>query len=60
MNSIKSLYHLRLPRNATTDYPPCIKHALEEMNNGENLPHSARLLLATYMLTIGKSVDYVI
>src|ERR687890_949470 len=27
---------------AKTDYPPCIKHALEVMNKGENLPHSAR------------------
>jgi DNA primase large subunit len=42
------------------DYPPCIKHALEEMNNGINLPHSARLMLATYMLTVGKSVNEIV
>jgi DNA primase large subunit len=41
-------------------YPPCIKHALEIMNQGENLPHSARLMLATYMLTIGKSIDDIV
>ncbi|MGB7954658.1 MAG: hypothetical protein WCF23_11820, partial [Candidatus Nitrosopolaris sp.] len=42
------------------DYPPCVKHALEVMNKGENLPHSARLMLATYMLAIGKSIDEII
>src|SRR5215212_6534051 len=43
-----------------TDYPPCIKNSLEVMNRGENLPHSARLMLATYMLAIGKSVDDIV
>jgi DNA primase large subunit len=51
-----SEYHI----NKISDYPPCIKHALDAMNRGENLPHSARLLLATYMLTIGKNVDYIV
>ena len=41
-------------------YPPCIEHALEVMGKGENLPHSARLMLATYMLTIGKSIEDII
>lgn len=43
-----------------TDYPPCVKHALEVMGKGENLPHSARVMLATYMLAIGKPVDDVV
>lgn len=43
-----------------TDYPPCIKHAVEIMNKGENLPHSGRVMLATYMLAIGKSIEDVI
>jgi len=42
------------------DYPPCIKHALEILQKGENLPHSARVMLATYMLAIGKRVDEVV
>lgn len=45
---------------AKTDYPPCIKHALEVMNKGENLPHSARVMLATYMLAIGKPLDEIV
>ena len=44
----------------TTDYAPCIKHALDLMSRGENLPHSARIMLATYMLAIGKSIDEVV
>ena len=45
---------------AVTDHPPCIKHALEVMNRGDNLPHSARVMLATYMLAIGKPVDEIV
>jgi DNA primase large subunit len=44
----------------TTDFPPCIKKALELLNKSENLPHSARFMLATYMLSSGKSVDEVV
>jgi DNA primase large subunit len=43
-----------------TEYPPCVKHALDIMNRGENLPHSARLMLATYMLAIGKPMDDIV
>ena len=43
-----------------TDLPPCIKKALELLNKNENLPHSARFMLATYMLSAGKSVDEVV
>ncbi len=46
--------------NQVKELPPCIKKALELLNNNENLPHSARFMLATYMLSIGKNVDEVI
>jgi DNA primase large subunit len=46
--------------NDASDLPPCIKKALELLNNNENLPHSARFMLATYMLYIGKSIDDVV
>jgi DNA primase large subunit len=42
------------------EYPPCVKHAIDVMNRGENLPHSARLMLATYMLAIGKLTDEIV
>jgi DNA primase large subunit len=45
---------------AITEYPPCIIHALEVMKRGDNLPHSARVMLATYMLAIGKRVDEIV
>ena len=47
-------------KQPTKDYPPCITHALEAMNRGENLPHSARLMLATYTLGIGKNIDEIV
>jgi len=43
-----------------SDLPPCIKKALELLNKNENLPHSARFMLATYMLSLGKSIDEVV
>jgi DNA primase large subunit len=56
----KLAYHYKYRIYQVTDYPPCIKHALELMNKGENLPHSARLMLATYMLAIGKRIDDIV
>jgi DNA primase large subunit len=58
-NEIKKKYLVHFPavRYKITEYPPCIKHVLEICEKGENLPHSARFLLATYLLSIGKSID---
>lgn len=41
-------------------FPPCIDHAIDELNKNENLSHSARFLLATYMLSYGKSINEII
>lgn len=46
-------------RYTVTKYPPCIQHILTSLSKGENPPHSARFLLATYMLSIGRNVDEV-
>lgn len=43
-----------------TEYPPCIKHAIEAFNKGENVPHVGRVLLAGYMVAIGKTEDEVV
>ncbi len=40
--------------------PPCIDHLFKNLNNGENLPHSARLLLATFLLFSGKSIEEIV
>ena len=49
------------PKNyIVTEYPPCVKNAYDLLKNGENLPHSARFMLATYMLAIGKSVQEIV
>lgn len=42
------------------DYPPCIKHAINVLDQGENLPHSGRFMLATYLLTKGQTIDQVV
>ena len=43
----------------TGEYPPCIKHAIDILEKGENLPHSGRFMLATFLLSKGQSVQQV-
>jgi DNA primase large subunit len=45
---------------APSAYPPCITHALVQAASGENLPHSSRVMLATYMLAIGKNIEEIV
>ncbi|MDI1495544.1 MAG: DNA primase large subunit [Cenarchaeum symbiont of Oopsacas minuta] len=41
------------------EHPPCIKHAIEILERGENLPHSGRFMLATFLLNRGQSVEQI-
>ena len=41
----------------STEYPPCIKHAIDVLENGENLSHSGRFMLATFLLGRGQPID---
>jgi DNA primase large subunit len=42
------------------EYPPCVKHGIEVLERGENLPHSGRFLLATYLLARGQTIDQIV
>jgi len=48
-----------VPTIVSTEYPPCIKHAIEVLEKGENLPHSGRFLLATYLLGNGQNIEQI-
>src|SRR3989337_2453543 len=48
-----------VPTVVSTEYPPCIKHAIEVLDKGENLPHSGRFLLATYLLGNGQNIEQI-
>ena len=41
----------------TGEYPPCIKHAIKTLEDGENLSHSGRFMLATFLFARGKSIQ---
>jgi len=43
----------------SSDYPPCIKHAIDVLDKGENLPHSGRFMLATFLLSKGQTTDQI-
>ena len=48
------------PPNLSTDVPPCVLDALAVMENGENLSHSGRFLLASFYMTRGADIDDVV
>lgn len=43
----------------TGEYPPCIKHAISVLEKGENLPHSGRFMLATFLLGRNQTVQQI-
>jgi DNA primase large subunit len=47
-------------KNNKSVTPPCIEHLYHAVDAGENLPHSARLLLATFLLFSGKSLEEIV
>lgn len=57
LSSLAKKYYV--PPMVSTEYPPCIKHAIDVMEKGENLPHSGRFLLGTYLLGVGKSIEQI-
>jgi len=42
------------------EYPPCVRHGIDVLERGENLPHSGRFLLATYLLARGQTIDQIV
>ena len=44
---------------STGEYPPCVKHAIDVLEKGENLPHSGRFMLATFLLSKGQTVEQI-
>ena len=43
----------------SSEHPPCIKHAIEVLEKGENLSHSGRFMLATFLLARGQQVEQI-
>ena len=41
------------------EHPPCIKHAIEILEKGENLSHSGRFMLGTFLLNRGQNVEQI-
>jgi DNA primase large subunit len=45
---------------AFEDYPPCIQHIVASLQQGQNISHTGRFLLASYMLQIGMDIPDII
>ena len=60
VNKLVSLSKKFITFTVTTgEYPPCIKHAIKELEKGENLPHSGRFMLGAFLLSKGQSVEQI-
>jgi len=42
------------------DHPPCVARLMDEMKKHQNLPHQARLFMATYLSAIGMNEDDIV
>jgi DNA primase large subunit len=60
-NSIKNRWEKMYPPLRTTGHrditPPCIQHIYDQIKNGENLSHPARVLLGTFLIYSNKSME---
>lgn len=57
---IKALTPITQTSVKPSEYPPCVQHAIELLQKGENIPHYGRFLMTTYLLNVGRSVDEVV
>lgn len=49
------------PKTAVSgEFPPCIKHAIKTLGDGENLSHSGRFMLATFLLARGRTIEEIV
>jgi DNA primase large subunit len=48
------------PPDLIKDVPPCVLDAIATMENGENLSHSGRFMLASFYMTRGAEVDDIV
>ena len=55
----KLALRFQAPVAQSGEYPPCIKHAVAVLEKGENLPHSGRFMLATYLIGRGQGTDQI-
>ncbi len=51
--------YTKINSSESKEFPPCIKHAIEVLEKGENLPHSGRFMLATFLLNKGQTVEQI-
>jgi len=41
-------------------FPPCMKKIISDLNNGLNVPHSARFAITAFLLNIGADIDKIV
>lgn len=57
LEKLAARFHV--PTAQSGEYPPCVKHAIEVLEKGQNLPHSGRFMLATYLISRGQGADQI-
>ncbi|ABK78535.1 eukaryotic-type DNA primase, large subunit [Cenarchaeum symbiosum A] len=62
VQKLVSLARARFPQDntpTTGKTPPCIQHGMDVLARGENLSHSGRFMLATFLLNRGQSIEQI-
>lgn len=57
---LRKLAQIAYSEKREESLPPCMQELLQKQAAGENLPHSARFALASFLVNIGLSVDEVL
>ncbi|MEM1508892.1 MAG: hypothetical protein QXY49_02040 [Thermofilaceae archaeon] len=60
LRNIKENWEIVEVDNWEKALPPCVKAIIDSVKAGKNIPHSARFMLASFMLNIGLNVEEVL
>lgn len=60
LRKIKENWAIAEVDNWESALPPCVKAIMDGVKAGKNVPHSARFMLASFLLSIGLSVEEVL
>jgi DNA primase large subunit len=60
MDKIRSKQNLKLIKIDKEAFPPCIKTLLAQVSEGQNLAHTARFALTSFLLQINMSPDQIV
>ncbi len=56
----KKMPKISMSKINTSEFPPCMRRILSDLQSGVNIPHSARFALTSFLLNLGMDVEEVV